>query len=86
MTSTKSNPATGDGGAAKELSSTSRTRFPNANRPSAQDRPVYTVELRPDPTCKNPTYELRRSLKALLRHHRLRCTSCSVALREMHDE
>jgi hypothetical protein len=86
MTSTKSNPATGDRGAAKELSSTSQTRFPNPNRPPAQDRPVYTVELKPEPNCTNPNYALRRALKALLRHHRLRCTSCSVELREIHDE
>ena len=46
-----------------------------------QDRPVYTLEVRPEPDCANPTYAIRRALKALLRHHRLRCVSCSVALR-----
>jgi hypothetical protein len=39
------------------------------------DRPIYRLELRPEPGCINPVYALRQLLKRALRDHGLRCIS-----------
>jgi hypothetical protein len=39
------------------------------------DRPIYRLELRPEPGCINPAYALRQLLKRALRDYGLRCIS-----------
>jgi hypothetical protein len=42
-------------------------------------RPVYTIQLRPEPSCANPILALRGLLKVALRAYRLRCVSVTEA-------
>jgi hypothetical protein len=39
----------------------------------AKDRPVFRIDLRPEPDVEDATYALKRALKCLLRTFRLRC-------------
>jgi hypothetical protein len=49
--------------------------------PAAKDRPVFTLELRPEPGV-DPVLALRALLKAALRRYGMRCTSARENITE----
>ena len=44
-----------------------------STKPTAKERPVFVLELRPEAQVIDPLRSLRKALKTLLRAHGLRC-------------
>lgn len=51
-----------------------------SRKPGARERPVYRIEVRPEPGADD-IRALRHALKALLRRFRLRCLSIAEVKR-----